>query len=92
MRVRIFLLRGCGSVGQRKLFPATRSVVRVDGTSVAGTTYSDKESFSMYKSRMELRQTHKRLRAGLIAWEQVPKRTQELLIRYYGYTNEGVQL
>jgi len=79
-------------MGQRTLFPKTRSAVKENGTSVAGTTQSAKESFSFYKAKMELRQTHKQLRAGLIVWEDVPKRTQELLSLYYGYDKNGVQL
>jgi hypothetical protein len=66
--------------------------VRDDGTSVAGTTQSNAESFSRYKAQMELRQTHKRLRAGLIVWEDVPKNIQDLLQTYYNYDRNGVQL
>lgn len=77
---------------QKKLFPKTRSTVREDGTSVAGTTQSENESFSRYKAKMDLRQTHKRLRAGLVVWEDVPRDVQELLMKYYGYDRNGIQL
>ena len=78
---------------QKQLFLKTRSAVMKDGTSVAGTVAPGRnESFSFYRSRMRLRETHKHLRAGLIVWEDVPKPVQELLKKYYGYDVNGVQL
>jgi hypothetical protein len=79
-------------MGQRRLFPKTRSAVTSDGHTVAGTTQNPHESYSFNMSRMKLRETHKRLRAGLVYWEDVPEETRRLLQEYYGYTKEGIQL
>jgi hypothetical protein len=60
------------------------------GTTVAGAAKVD-DQWSFYKSKMQLRQTHKQLRAGLLVWEDVPKEIQDLLIRFYKYDSCGVQ-
>jgi len=77
-------------VGQRTLFPKTRSRTNERGSTEAGAA-SKKESYSFHMKKMKLRETHKRLRAGLVVWEDVDAETQGLLIRFYGYNVLGVQ-
>jgi hypothetical protein len=79
-------------VVQRKLVPKTRVRVGDRGTLEAGTSSYGKESFSFYRQTMELRSYHKKLRVGLIVWEDVPEKYRELLQKYYGYSQHGVQL
>lgn len=79
-------------MGQRTLIPKTRTHVRSDGVKVAGTTQSEHESFSWYRKKMELRQLHKRLRAGLVVWENLSAEEKGLLRKYYGYNEDGMQL
>jgi hypothetical protein len=45
-----------------------------------------------YKAKMKLHETHKRLKVGLLQWEEVDPDTQVLLKRYYNYDDYGVQL
>lgn len=81
-------------MAQRKLFPKTRAPVNEKFNTVAGTTNQlgkKEETFSFYKQKIELRSYHKKLRAGIVQWEDVPREYQELLQRFYGYDNLGVQ-
>lgn len=47
---------------------------------------------SFHKEKMELRQTWKRLKVGLVRWEHLDQRKKELLVRYYpiGTVGSGV--
>lgn len=47
---------------------------------------------SRLKGKQLLRQYHKRLKVGLVVWEDVPFEYQELLMKYYGYNEDGIQL
>lgn len=45
-----------------------------------------------YKAKMKLHETHKRLKVGLLQWEEVDPDMKVLLMRYYGYNADGIQL
>jgi hypothetical protein len=44
----------------------------------------DIKSMSFIKKKQLLRQYYKRLKVGMISWNEVPEEYQILLLRYYG--------
>jgi hypothetical protein len=45
----------------------------------------DIKSMSFIKKKQLLRQYYKRLKVGMISWNEVPEEYQILLMKYYGY-------